>query len=227
MQVSAEVSGEVMVNCKLSGMPDLLLVFQNPKLLDDCSFHPCVRYNKFEQERVLSFVPPDGNFKLMDYRVTQSTVSLPIFVRPIIVFSNDSRGGKIEITVGYKDIKFNSKKNKGLEDVAITVPFPKVVSSVNASVSHGSILFDEKSKLLTWNIGKVKDKSPVLSGTIPLVANAEIPESTPSVSVYFKMASYCASGLKIAKLEVTNQTYSTFKGVRSVTMAGNYQVRTA
>jgi AP-3 complex subunit mu len=50
------------------GMPDLSLTFTNPHILDDVSFHPCVRYNRFEQHKVVSFVPPDGSFKLMNYR---------------------------------------------------------------------------------------------------------------------------------------------------------------
>lgn len=63
-----EVSGEIQSLCKLSGMPDLTLSFTNPHILDDVSLHPCVRYNRFETNKVLSFVPPDGNYKLMSYR---------------------------------------------------------------------------------------------------------------------------------------------------------------
>lgn len=33
---------------KLSGMPDLTLSFVNPRLLDDVSFHPCVRFKRWE-----------------------------------------------------------------------------------------------------------------------------------------------------------------------------------
>lgn len=33
---------------KLSGMPDLTLSFMNPRLFDDVSFHPCVRYKRWE-----------------------------------------------------------------------------------------------------------------------------------------------------------------------------------
>lgn len=46
--ISSEVSGVIAVNCRLSGVPDLMLTFIDPSLIDDCSFHPCVRYNKFE-----------------------------------------------------------------------------------------------------------------------------------------------------------------------------------
>ena len=68
MTSSIEISGEIQVQCKLSGMPDLSLTFTNPHILDDVSFHPCVRYNRYEQHKVVSFVPPDGQFKLMNYR---------------------------------------------------------------------------------------------------------------------------------------------------------------
>lgn len=49
-------------------MPDLSLSFNQPHIVDDVSFHPCVRYNRWEQNKVVSFVPPDGQFKLMSYR---------------------------------------------------------------------------------------------------------------------------------------------------------------
>eukprot|EP01121_Diplochlamys_sp_Union-15-3_P015279 TRINITY_DN5019_c0_g1_i2.p1 TRINITY_DN5019_c0_g1~~TRINITY_DN5019_c0_g1_i2.p1 ORF type:complete len:267 (-),score=37.15 TRINITY_DN5019_c0_g1_i2:426-1226(-) len=68
MMIQCEIRGEILVNCRLSGMPDLTLRFTNPRILDDVSFHHCVRYNRYEHDRVISFIPPDGNFKLMDYR---------------------------------------------------------------------------------------------------------------------------------------------------------------
>lgn len=48
----------------------LLDVAQNPRLLDDVSFHPCVRFKRWESERILSFIPPDGNFRLLSYHVS-------------------------------------------------------------------------------------------------------------------------------------------------------------
>lgn len=46
--------------------------------IDDCTFHQCVKLSKFESERSISFIPPDGEFELMrwapalmaDYRMT-------------------------------------------------------------------------------------------------------------------------------------------------------------
>ena len=36
---------------------------------DDMKFHTCVRLAKFENERVITFIPPDGEFELMSYRL--------------------------------------------------------------------------------------------------------------------------------------------------------------
>ncbi len=38
--------------------------------IDDCTFHRCVRLGKFDSDRTITFVPPDGEFELMRYRVT-------------------------------------------------------------------------------------------------------------------------------------------------------------
>lgn len=37
--------------------------------MDDLKFHQCVDMNKFQNERVIEFTPPDGSFELMNYRL--------------------------------------------------------------------------------------------------------------------------------------------------------------
>ena len=36
--------------------------------LEDVKFHQCVRLSRFENDRTISFIPPDGEFELMSYR---------------------------------------------------------------------------------------------------------------------------------------------------------------
>ena len=74
--VSSSACGTIMCNSKLSGVPDLSLSLQNARAIADCSFHPCVRYTRFERDYTLSFVPPDGVFELMRYRVDLSGAGL-------------------------------------------------------------------------------------------------------------------------------------------------------
>ncbi|RYH00557.1 hypothetical protein EON65_49180 [archaeon] len=39
-------------------------------VLDDVNFHECVHLDEFESSKVLHFLPPDGEFSLLNYRVT-------------------------------------------------------------------------------------------------------------------------------------------------------------
>ena len=48
--------------------------------LDDVTFHQCVNLSQFQGDRIVSFTPPDGEFELMRYRVTDN-LSLPFKVR--------------------------------------------------------------------------------------------------------------------------------------------------
>jgi AP-4 complex subunit mu-1 len=38
--------------------------------VDDCNFHECVKLEDWESQRLLSLVPPDGEFVVMNYRIT-------------------------------------------------------------------------------------------------------------------------------------------------------------
>lgn len=44
--------------------------------LEDVKFHQCVRLSRFENDRTISFIPPDGESELMSYRLN-TTVSGP------------------------------------------------------------------------------------------------------------------------------------------------------
>ena len=37
--------------------------------MEDIRFHQCVRLARFENDRTISFIPPDGEFELMSYRL--------------------------------------------------------------------------------------------------------------------------------------------------------------
>ena len=47
--------------------------------MQDVTFHQCVNLGRFDAEKVVSFVPPDGEFELMKYRC-QEGITLPFKV---------------------------------------------------------------------------------------------------------------------------------------------------
>ncbi len=85
-----------------------------------------------------------------------------------------------------------------IEDVVVTIPFAKSVQSTSLSVNHGTAHFDDASKCLRWEVGKVpKERSPCLSGGVTLAPGSETPETGPTIMVDFKIVMFSASGLKV------------------------------
>ena len=58
--------------------------------LQDIKFHQCVRLTRFESDRTISFIPPDGEFELMSYRLN-TTVKPLIWVETVIEMRGRSR----------------------------------------------------------------------------------------------------------------------------------------
>ncbi|KAI9480759.1 MAG: Mu homology domain-containing protein [Benjaminiella poitrasii] len=218
--VSCEAHGSVQANCKLSGMPDLSLNFVNARVIEDVSFHPCVRYRKWDSEKVLSFVPPDGHFKLMSYRASLSTYqAMPLQIKPQIIASKN--GGKFDITVYPR-----SSDGKPIEKIVLTLPMPKSATSVNATCNSGQYMYDPVNKSIRWEINKLAqhDRGPLLSGTFS--TSESNPELGMSISLEFQINMYAVSGLKVDSLRLYHEGYKPYKGVRSMTKAGNIHIRT-
>ena len=249
--VSYDLSGYIQAQSHLSGVPDLLLTFNEPQIIDDCSFHPCVRYARFEKDHCLSFVPPDGNFLLMRYRVKPSALtsgfSPPITVSPQIMYgppptsrhsstsipnlSNmNEMSGKIVVNLSARNMSslINSSSKKGtliLEDVSVTIPFPKIVKTVDLNVNMGQVLFDEVGKVAKWTIGSIDEKKrPQLTGSIVLNSDKR-PENHPPLSLSWKIPLGSWSGLTVNGMSLAGESYKPYKGVRNIAKSGRYQIR--
>jgi len=227
--VMCEIQGYIDCCVKLSGMPDLTLSLVNPRLLDDVSFHPCVRLKKWESERILSFIPPDGNFRLISYHIgSQNTISIPIYVKPNIQFREGS-SGRFELTVGPKQTM-----GKTLEAVVIESSMPKSVLNCTLTPSQGKCTFDPVKKVLHWDIGKIESNAqsagrlPTLRGNIVLATGQSLPESNPILNVRFTLNQIAISGIRVQRVDMHGEKYKPFKGVKYITTVknGRFQIRT-
>jgi AP-3 complex subunit mu len=105
------------------------------------------------------------------------------------------------------------------------IPFSKNVRTVNCTVSSGTFLFDEATKVAKWTIGKlVKDKIPQLTGTIVLNPNSKSEEDS-SIELHWKVITASVSGLAVSSLTLSNERYRPYKGVRAIAKSGKYQIR--
>lgn len=89
--LSSQVWGAINCNSRLSGNPDLLLTFANKGVMGEPAFHPCIRYNRWERDTVLSFIPPDGKFKLLEYEAP-GLAQVPLALRARV--TTDAAGGE-------------------------------------------------------------------------------------------------------------------------------------
>lgn len=100
--VSHTTRGSIECNCHLTGTPDLLLYVNDPKVLDDAYFHPCVRLSKFERENTISFIPPDGRFRLASYQFPSKQPTIPVYCRPEIHCREG--GARVRFVLGKKPV---------------------------------------------------------------------------------------------------------------------------
>ncbi len=89
------------------------------------TFHQCVNLGRFNAEKVVSFVPPDGEFELMKYRSTEG-IRLPFKVTPIVKEIGRTR---VQLEIRLKGA-FDS--NLFAVQVVCTVPVPD--NTANAQI---------------------------------------------------------------------------------------------
>lgn len=236
--VSLDVSGSIECQSHLTGIPDLMLTFKDPEVIDDCSFHPCVRYSRYELDGVVSFVPPDGDFQLMRYRVRDSASRMfnpPIHCNSQWTYGNASSGseemnGRLILDVSARSVSslILSASRRGplvLEDVTVVIPFPKIVRTTKLTVTVGTVVYNEASKIAKWTIGNVDmQKKTRLEGS--MVLNGEKrPDDNRSLSLSWKIPLASVSGLTVSGLSIVGEPYKPYKGVRNITRSGRFQVR--
>lgn len=179
----------------------------------------------------MSFVPPDGAFELMRYRIKSKTkVTPPIYCQSQMMTEAGSDVARCTITVGLKHsssiVTPNKSKSVTVEDVVVTVPFPKAIKTATLTANVGTVAYDESSKVAKWTIGNMSaalGKAPQMSGKV-ILAGARLEESPP-IGMEWKVPVSSISGIAIASLQLTNEQYKPYKGVRTITRSGRFQVR--
>jgi len=221
--INSEINGKIEANSHLSGFPEVLVSFVNPQILVDVAFHPCVRFSRYEQDRSLSFVPPDGAFELMKYRVQHSSPA-PFYVNPKVALQKNM--GTLNFLVGLRPFG-NTLPEKGIQDVKCSLQLPENTEDVRLEATVGTYTFDSVTKELVWDVGRITpQKAPSIKGSFYPSSGTEFREHVcTSVNVEFRIPTIPLSGLKIETVTVLNERYRPYKGVRGLTKAGHYQIR--
>ncbi|CAE8619424.1 unnamed protein product, partial [Polarella glacialis] len=127
--ISGGISGDVQLNTKLSGLPEVLLTLRNPGVLQNASFHPCVRLHRFQRDKALAFVPPDGDFTLASYWIPDTTLNLPFHFSVSVNYHAEH--GKISISAAPKLAVTMQNKQMLIDKFVVNVRLPSSIASAS------------------------------------------------------------------------------------------------
>ncbi|KAI2489057.1 hypothetical protein MHU86_25537 [Fragilaria crotonensis] len=158
----SEINGAVKMRSFLSGMPELKLGLNDKVMfeatgrtgqaktgkaveLEDIKFHQCVRLARFENDRTISFIPPDGEFDLMTYRLNTHVKPL-IWVEAVV---EPHKGSRIEYMIKTRS---QFKSRSVANNVEIIIPVPPDVDSPSFKCSVGSVTYLPDKDAVVWTI---------------------------------------------------------------------------
>ncbi len=144
--LNSTIDGCIQMKSYLSGNPGLRIALNEDMIvgkenstgygglvLDDCNFHETVNLDDFESGRTLALIPPDGEFVVMNYRIT-SEFRAPFRIFPVL---EESSQYKIELVLKVRaDIP---EKYYGA-NVVIKFPVPKTAASVTPEIGREGLL---------------------------------------------------------------------------------------
>lgn len=220
-------------------MPDLSMHLTSPDLLQDCCFHPCIRLSPWTTSKVLSFVPPDGHFVLMEYRLAKPTSStvLPLRVKPRVTVG--SAGGSFQFVISSTQastrplekvkLKFDLGKNAGHVQATLTggrakttpvfSPHERASQRDTAEPNNTGRWEFVEDGTLAWYCSKlsVADTPVVLEGTWESSVQP-CPRPSAAVHASFEAPLCNVSGIQVSSLKVVGAQDGgqVYKGVRGM-----------
>lgn len=234
--IKSEVTGVLMARSGLSGMPECKLGLNDKALfelegrnhkssieLSDVKFHQCVRLSRFENERIISFIPPDGEFELISYRMDMSFKSL--FMVDVVVESKSFT----RITFHLKAQTFFKAKCIA-QDVMIYIPVPCDAQTPSFQGANGVIEYLPDKDCMVWNIREFPGQSDISMSATFSLPSVKSPERDNfikiPIQIEFEIPYYTISGIQVRYLKITDKSgYEGSPWVRYVTKHGNYQIR--
>lgn len=235
--VRSEVVGALKMRTYLSGMPECKLGLNDRILLeaqgratkgkaidlDDIKFHQCVRLARFENDRTISFIPPDGAFDLMTYRLSTQVKPL-IWVEATVERHSRSR---VEYLVKARS---QFKERSTATSVEIELPVPMDAIDPAARTSMGTATYTPEREAIVWKIKSFPGGKEYLLRarfSLPSVAaEDDAAEKKPPIRVKFEIPYFTVSGIQVRYLKIIEKSgYQALPWVRYITMAGEYELR--
>ncbi|MED6118396.1 AP-4 complex subunit mu [Stylosanthes scabra] len=224
--LTSEIDGTIQMKSYLTGNPEIRIALNDDLsigasdyrgsgavILDDCNFHESV--------------PPDGEFPVMNYRMTQP-FKPPFRINALI---EETGSLKAEVTIKIR-AEFNSSINANA--VVVQMPLPTNTIRVNFELEPGAVGnttdFKETNKRLEWGLKKVvggSEHTLRAKLTFSQELHGNIMKEAGPLSMNFTIPMYNASKLQVKYLQIAkkSKTHNPYRWVRYVTQANSYVAR--
>ncbi|KAJ6730279.1 AP-4 COMPLEX SUBUNIT MU-LIKE [Salix viminalis] len=231
--LTSEIDGTIQMKSYLSGNPEIKLALNEDLsigrgdyrssfgsgavILDDCNFHESVRLDNFDLDRTLTLVPPDGEFPVMNYRMTQE------FKPPFRINTLIEEAGALKAEVILK-VSAEFPSSVTANTIIVQMPLPKYTTRVNFELEPGALGqttdFKEANRRLEWALKKtVGGSEHTLRAklTFSQELHGNITKEAGPVSMTFTIPMYNASRLQVKYLQIAKKS-STYNPYRWVAM---------
>lgn len=245
--LTSEIDGTIQMKSYLSGNPEIKLALNEDVtigrsgssaygynssgsgavILDDCNFHESVQLENFDLDRTLSLVPPDGEFPVMNYRMTQE------FKPPFRINALIEEAGSLKAEVILK-IRAEFSSTATANTIHVQMPLPTHTSRVSFELEPGAVGqttdFKEASKRLEWSLKKIvggAEHTLRAKLTFSQESHGNLTKEAGPVSMNFTIPMYNASRLQVKYLQIAKKSkaYNPYRWVRYVTQANSYVAR--
>jgi len=234
--LNSSIDGCIQMKSYLAGKPELRLALNEDLVvgkgtgaygavvLDDCNFNDCCNLADFDSQRTLSFYPPDGEFSLINYRLTSE------FRPPFRIFPSveETAHDKLEVSVL---VRAEMPDNNYGANVIVEVPLPRCTSVASCHVSGvGTAEYVASERKVLWSIKKFSgqtEHSLKISVTSSTRLNSQIRKEVGPISMNFEVPMFNVSNLQVRYLRLAHQIpgYSPYRWVRYVTQSSSYVCR--
>ena len=251
----SEILGAVKMKCYLSGMPELRLGLNDKVMfettgratrgkaveMEDVKFHQCVRLSRFENDRTISFIPPDGEFELMSYRLNTAVKPL-IWVEAVV---ESHSGTRIEYML---KARAQFKRRSTANNVEIIIPVPDDADSPRFRTNIGSVHYAPEQSAIIWKIkqfgggkeflmraglglpsvkGDDERGGGMTGGFGGSMGGMEGGKGKRPINVKFEIPYFTTSGIQVRYLKIIEPKlqYPSLPWVRYITQSGDIAVR--
>lgn len=242
--LNSTIDGCVQMKSYLAGNPQLRLALnedlqigKNPNpsayssqtFVDDINFNDCVNLTEWEHGRTLSFHPPDGEFIVLNYRMTGE------FKAPFRIFPSieEVEPNKLELSL---HVRAEIPDNHFGANVSIEVPLPSITTAASCSVVatptavgvHAEYITKEKK--IVWNLKKfpgLTEQTMRCKITLSGPCTSMVRREFGPINMNFEIPMYNVSSLQVRYLKIAENMpgYTPYRWVRYVTQSSSYVCR--